>query len=100
MLLRVTFFAMMALGLLGLGFIAYSATRPPAAAQASTAVAPPPVLMRVLTTSKEITAANLLKPGAVGTKEVPVASVPAGATVDNEDERRGLVGAMLRRSLG
>ena len=29
MILRVTFFALMALGLLGLGFIGYASTRPP-----------------------------------------------------------------------
>ena len=31
---------------------------------------------------------------------MPAATVPAGATLDNEEERRGLIGAMLRRSLG
>jgi pilus assembly protein CpaB len=97
MLLRVTFFALMALGLLGLGFIAYSATRPPVVA--ARAAPPPPATERVLTAAKEISAGNLLKPGDIGTKEVPVSSVPAGATMDNEDERRGLVGAMVRRSL-
>jgi pilus assembly protein CpaB len=97
MVLRVTFFALMAFGLLGLGFIAYAATRPPA--QANNAP-PPPVTTRVLTVAKDITAGNLLKPGDIGSKEVPLASVPAGATMDNEDERRGLVGAMVRRSLG
>lgn len=96
MVLRVTFFALMALGLLGLGFIAYAATRPPT--QTSKAL-PPPVTTRVLTAAKDITAGNLLKPGDIGAKDVPVESVPAGATMDSEDERRGLVGAMVRRGL-
>jgi pilus assembly protein CpaB len=97
MVLRVTFFALMALGLLGLGFIAYAATRPPTVTGQAP---PPPVTMRVLIAVKDVTAGNLLKPGDIGSKEVPVASVPPGATMDNEDERRGLVGAMVRRSLG
>ncbi len=97
MVLRVTFFALMALGLLGLGFIGYAATRPP---PVTSSAPPPPVTARVLTAVKDIPAGALLKPGDLGSKEVPVASMPAGATMDNEDERRGLVGAMVRRSLG
>lgn len=96
MVLRVTFFALMALGLLGLGFIAYASTRPPHPAGGAP---PPPVTVRVLTAAKDIAAGNLLKPGDLGTKEVPVSTVPADATRDTEDERRGLVGAMLRRGL-
>jgi pilus assembly protein CpaB len=96
MILRVTFFALMALGLLGLGFIGFAATRP---VQEARGAPPPPVTVRILTAVKEITAGNLLKPGDVTAKEVPVASVPVGATMDNEDERRALVGAMLRRGL-
>src|ERR1700690_1020687 len=68
MVLRVTFFALMAFGLLGLGFIAYAATRPPA--QANNAP-PPPVTTRVLTVATDITAGNLLKPGDIGSKEEP-----------------------------
>jgi pilus assembly protein CpaB len=96
MALRVTFFALMALGLLGLGFIAYAATRPPTV---TSKAPPPPATTRVLTAAKDITAGNLLKPGDIGAKDVPVESVPAGATMDSEDERRGLVGAMVRRGL-
>lgn len=96
MLLRVTFFALMALGLLGLGFIGYAATRPPHEANSAPA---PPATVRILTAAKEIVAGNLLKPGDIGSREVPVAAVPAAATMDTEDERRALVGAMLRRGL-
>ena len=98
MLLRVIFFALMSLGLLGLGFVGFAATHPsqeaaPAARKAA------PVTERVMTASREIPAGNLLKPGDLGSKEVPIGAIPAGATLDNEDERRGLVGAMLRRGL-
>jgi len=96
MILRVTFFALMALGLLGLGFIAYASTRP---AHEAADAPPPPAMVHVLTAAKEISAGNLLKPGDLATKEVPTTAVPTGATMDNEDERRGLIGAMMRRSL-
>ena len=96
MILRVTFFALMALGLLGLGFIGYTATRPPPEAEAATRM-PPPAMIHVLTVAHDIAGGTLLKPADLASKEV--ASVPPGATLDNDDERRGLVGAMLRRGL-
>ncbi|HBK06082.1 MAG TPA: Flp pilus assembly protein CpaB [Acetobacteraceae bacterium] len=96
MVLRVTFFALMALGLLGLGFIGFAATRPP---HEATGAPPPPVTARILTAARDIPAGNLVKPGDLSTKEVPLASVPAGSTMDTEEERRGIVGAMLRRGL-
>ena len=99
MLLRVSFFALMALGLLGLGFIGYAATRPPPPPVVASNLPPPPTMVAILTAAKDIAAGNLLKPGDLGSKKVQPTAVPAGATMDNESERRGLIGAMLRRSL-
>jgi pilus assembly protein CpaB len=96
MVLRIAFFALMALGLLGLGFIAYASTRSPHEANGAP---PPTVNVHVLTAAKEILAGSLLKPGDLSSKEVSINAVPAGATMDNDDERRGLIGAMMRRSL-
>jgi pilus assembly protein CpaB len=96
MFLRVTFFALMTLGLLGLGFITYASTRP--ASQTAGVAAPPPTV-RVLIATKEIAAGNLLKPGDLGARDILATTAPDGTTQDNDDERRGLVGAMLRRSL-
>lgn len=96
MVLRVTFFALMALGLLGLGFIGFAATRPP---QQANGAPPPPVTTRILTAARDIPAGSLVKPGDLSSKEVPLASVPAGSTMDTDEERRGIVGAMLRRPL-
>jgi pilus assembly protein CpaB len=96
MILRVTFFALMALGLLGLGFIGYTATRPPPESQVARAV---PVTVDVLAVAHDIAAGSLLKPGDLITKQIPRNAVPSGATADGDDERRGLVGAMLRRGL-
>lgn len=96
MILRVTFFALMALGLLGLGFVGFASTRPPHEANG----APPrPVTTRILVAAKDIPAGNLVKPGDLSSKEVPLGNVPGDSTMDTEDERRGIVGAMLRRAL-
>lgn len=98
MALRVMFFALMALGLLGLGFIGYASTRPQ---QEAAAAAPARIVTtRVLTAARDVAAGNLLKPGDLAFREVPTATIPPGATPDNEEERRALIGAMLRRSLG
>jgi pilus assembly protein CpaB len=100
MILRVTFFALMALGLLGLGFIGYASTRPPqltaAAAAAARAV---PVMAAVLTAEHDIPAGTLLKPADLSSKQIPRNTVPANATMDTEEERRDLYGAMVRRSM-
>ena len=97
MILRVIFFALMASGLLGLGFIGYASTRPPA--HAATAEQAPPAMVTVLAASRDIPAGNLLKPADVTDKQIPNASVPADATIDSEAERRALYGAMVRRGL-
>ncbi len=96
MALRITFFALMALGLLGLGFIGFAATRPP---QPAAGAPPPPVTAHILTAARDIPAGSLIKPGDLASKEVPIASVTAGSTMDTDEERRGIVGAMLRRPL-
>lgn len=99
MILRVTFFALMALGLLGLGFIGYTATRPPPETEAEAAAKPPPpVMVRVLVAARDIAGGALLKPADLTAKEVPTPA-PADAALDNDDERRGLIGAMVRRGL-
>jgi pilus assembly protein CpaB len=98
MILRVTFFALMALGLLGLGFVGYASTRPPQDV-AGASKPPPPVLVSVLSAAHDIPAGSLLKPADLTTKQVQRASLPADATMDTDDERRGLYGAMVRRSI-
>ncbi len=100
MILRVTFFALMALGLLGLGFIGYAATRPPPQTAAAAAAAQSArVMVSVLPAAPDIPAGSLLKPADLASRQVPQASVPADATPDSEDERRALYGAMVRRSM-
>jgi pilus assembly protein CpaB len=97
MILRVTFFALMSLGLLGLGFVGYAATRPPPATAAEAKL--PLVMVSVLTATHDIPAGSLLKPADIGSRQIPKASIPADATIDTDDERRAIYGAMVRRSM-
>jgi pilus assembly protein CpaB len=99
MILRVAFFLLMAIGLLGFGTVAWISTRPPPAAAAS-AEPPPPTTKLVLTAARPVHAGVLLKPEDLASKAVPITDPAADdANPDNADARRGLVGAMVRRSL-
>jgi pilus assembly protein CpaB len=99
MILRIAFFMLMAVGLLGFGTVAWISTRPPAAA-AATAEPPPPTTKMVLTAAHAVRVGSLLKPEDLGSKAVPITD-PAAAdgNLDTPDARRNLVGAMVRRSL-
>ena len=97
MILRVIFFALMAGGLLGLGFIGYASTRPPA--QAATAEQAQRAMVTVLAAARDIPGGNLLKPADITDRHVLKSEVPADATIDSEAERRALYGAMVRRGL-
>ena len=99
MILRVTFFALMALGLLGLGFIGYASTRPPPVSAAAAAARIAPVTSAVLVAAHDLPAGTLLKPADLVSKQVPRNSIPTDATMDTEEERRDLYGAMVRRSM-
>lgn len=97
MLLRVAFFILMAVGLLGFGTVAWISTRPPPPAAAARAQAP--VTRSVLVAARSVTAGSLLKPEDLIAKQFPVAtSGLADANADTPDTRRSLVGAMVRRS--
>jgi pilus assembly protein CpaB len=99
MILRVAFFMLMAVGLLGFGTVAWISTRPPPAA-ATAAEAPPPTTKTVLTAAHPVRAGALLRPEDLGSKAVPVTDPAAeDGNPDNADARRSLVGAMVRRSL-
>ena len=98
MLLRVVFFAMMAVGLIGFATVAFIATRPPATARV--APPPPPAKTSVLVAARALKAGSLLKPEDLTAKEVVNADLPADASTDTPDARRSLSGAMVRRSVG
>jgi pilus assembly protein CpaB len=98
MVLRIAFFFMMALGLIGFGTVAWISTRPPPSAK--TAVAAQPTTMTVLTAARPVHAGELLKPEDIGTKVMPVNDPTAATAMHDAPDARGLlVGSMVRRSL-
>lgn len=99
MILRMALFALLALGLGGLGMVAWISTRPPAAIAAA-ATAPPPAPAKVLVAAHALRAGNLLKPDDVTTLDMAIAKVPDGASLDTPQARAQLFGAMVRHSLG
>ena len=96
MVLRLAFFALMALGLLGFGTVAWIATRPPPPDAATLAAA---AKVTVLVAVRPVRAGNLLKPEDLIAKEVTVADAGEDASLDNTDGRAALGGAMVRRTL-
>ena len=97
MVLRIIFFALMALGLVGFGTVAWISSRPPPPSVAASQ--PPPAKVAVLAAAHPLRAGSLLKPEDLTSKEISVADRRPDMSADNADERRGLAGAMVRRSL-
>ncbi len=96
MVLRVVFFALMALGLVGFGTVAWISSRPPAAeAKAAVDIAPQPVA--VIVAARVIHAGSLLRQEDHASKEIPHNEIGPDATLDTPEVRRGLSGAMVRR---
>jgi pilus assembly protein CpaB len=96
MILRLAVFALMAMGLLGFGTVAWISTRPPPP-DAATAAAAARVV--VLVAAHAVTAGNLLKPEDLTTKSMTVADAGDDASLDTPDARHALAGAMVRESL-
>lgn len=96
MILRLAFFALMALGLLGFGTVAWVSTRPPQADLATVAAA---TKVTILVASHPVRAGNLLKPEDLTDKGMTRSEAGEDASLDTPDARHGLAGAMVRRSL-
>jgi pilus assembly protein CpaB len=101
MILRVVFFALMALGLTGFGTVAWLSTRPPVdpAAQAAAQAPAAPTKRTILVTARPVHAGNLLKPEDLIAKEVPIEGLDVGALADTPDTRLMVVGSMVRCGL-
>lgn len=101
MVLRVAFFALMALGLTGFGTVAWLSTRPPpqaASAQAAPVEPVKPTKKVVLVTARAVQAGSLLKPEDLVSKEVSLDGVNMDGVIADSPDARGLVlGAMVRR---
>lgn len=108
MLLRVAFFVLMAIALVGFGVVAWVTLRPPPAAQvAEVAPAapvaptppPPPPQARVLVVAHNIGAGTMLKPEDVIVQAVPVADAAGAITAESPDAIRSLAGSMAKHAL-
>jgi pilus assembly protein CpaB len=98
MVLRIMFFALMAIGLVGFGTVAWISTRPPPPPP-HVAAPPPPAKVAVLGAVRPLRAGSLLKPEDLAAKDILVADRSADMSADTPDARRALSGAMVRRSL-
>ena len=100
MVIRITFFILMALGLIGFGTVAsvaWISTRPPP--QAAAAATAAPVKVTVLVAAHAVRAGSLLKPEDIAAKELTQEAAGSDSNPDNADARRALAGAMVRRGL-
>jgi pilus assembly protein CpaB len=97
MVLRLAFFALMALGLLGFGTVAWISTRPPPPDPATITAA---TKVTVVITTHPVRAGNLLKPEDLTGKEITRREAGDDGSRDTPDARHALAGAMVRRSLG
>jgi pilus assembly protein CpaB len=96
MVLRLAFLALMALGLLGFGTVAWISTRGPPQDPATITAA---AQVMVLVAARPVRAGNLLKPEDLTGKEITHSAAGDDASLDTPDVRHALVGAMVRRSL-
>jgi pilus assembly protein CpaB len=97
MILRIAFFALMALGLAGFGAVAWITTRPP---PPDAAILAATTKVIVLTVINPVRAGNLLKPEDQKGKELTVREAGDDSSPDTADVRQSLAGAMVRHSLG
>jgi pilus assembly protein CpaB len=96
MILRLGFFALMALGLLGFGTVAWISTRPPPPDAATVAAA---AKVTVLVAVHPVHAGALFKPEDLTGKTMAWSAAGDDGNLDTPDARHALAGAMVRRSL-
>jgi pilus assembly protein CpaB len=93
MIVRVAFFILMSLGLIGFGTVAWITTRP-------MGLGGPPPTKIILVAAVQIDAGSLLTSDDLQQKEIPITEVTKEYNIDTPDIRRGLMGAMIKRNLG
>jgi len=92
MIVRVAFFILMSLGLIGFGTVAWITTRPLGMSAPQTKV--------ILVTAQAIQGGSLLTSDDLQQKEIPVEEMVKEYNTDSVESRRGLMGAMVKRNLG
>lgn len=100
MLLRIALFAMLAFGVVGGGFVAWTLLTPAAVPIAAADAPLPAAKAAMLVASRSLRAGSLIKPEDFAALEMARADMPAGASLDTPQSRGSLTGSMIRRSLG
>ena len=109
MLLRVAFFVLMALALVGFGTVAWLTLRPPspppiaqvvpvAPAAAALASAPPPQI-KVLVAARSVAAGTMLKPEDVVARLAVAGAMPGAIVAETPDTVRTVVGSMTKHAM-
>jgi pilus assembly protein CpaB len=93
MIVRLAFFILMSLGLIGFGTVAWITTRPMALG------GPPPTKM-ILVAAQAIEAGSLLTSDDIQQRDIAASEMTKEYNLDTPDDRRSLMGAMAKRSLG
>jgi pilus assembly protein CpaB len=93
MIVRVAFFILMSLGLIGFGTVAWITTRP-------MGLGGTPPTKVILVTAAQVDAGSLLTSDNLQQKEIPITEMAKEYNLDTPDIRRGLMGAMVKRNLG
>ncbi len=93
MIVRVAFFILMSLGLIGFGTVAWITTRP-------MGLGGTPPTKVILVTAAQVDAGSLLTSDNLAQKEIPITEMAKEYNLDTPDIRRGLMGAMVKRNLG
>lgn len=104
MLLRVAFFILMALALVGFGMVAWITLRPPPpqVVQIAPVVQPAPALppqVKVLVAAHPIPAGSMLKPEDIVARAIPAGDHPGMIAADSSDAARSLAGSMAKHVL-
>jgi pilus assembly protein CpaB len=99
MILRLALFALMALGLLGFGTVAWISAHP--LSMRGTSQSAPAAKRMVLAAARDVRAGTLLKAEDLASKELTAEGAKQDplAIADSSETRRGLVGGMVRRAL-
>jgi pilus assembly protein CpaB len=93
MIVRVAFFILMSMGLIGFGTVAWITTRP-------MGIGGPPPTKMVLVAAQPIQGGSLLTSDDIQQKEIPANEMVKEYNLDTVEGRRGLMGAMVKRNLG
>jgi pilus assembly protein CpaB len=91
-IIRIAFFVLMALGLAGFGTVAWITTRPAAVSA--------PQIATILVTASPVQGGSLLTSDVLIPKEIPVEEMVKEYNTDTVENRRSLMGAMVKRNLG